>query len=73
MIMRKNKHAHNGESGILSVAEGYAKNARPEPDAATSLMGLFWAFAIKPMILNTTKPAKNDVPELTQDMIRVSR
>jgi len=31
IIIRKNRTAHNGEIGSCNVADGYAKNARPDP------------------------------------------
>lgn len=43
-----------------------------KPEAATSEIGLFCSWAIKPIMLNMTNPANTEVPLLTQEIIRAS-
>lgn len=71
-IMKKNKHDHNGEPGSCSTAEGYAKKARPGPEAATSATGFCCSCAINPTTENITKPANILVLELTVHTISAS-
>lgn len=47
-------------------------NAKPGPDAATSLISLFDTFAIKPSTENITNPDNKQVPSLNNANIKVS-
>ena len=54
------------------MAFGYATNARPGPESATSLIDLLVAFAIKPKTEKITKPDRRHVPSLNAANINVS-
>lgn len=71
-IIKKNRNDHNGEIGNCDMAFGYATNARPGPDAATSSIFFPDIFAIKPSTENITNPESKQVPSLNTANINVS-
>lgn len=70
--MKKNKHDQIGDPGSCSTAEGYARNARPGPEAATSETGFCCSWAIKPTTEKMTNPANMLVLELIEQTIKAS-
>ena len=70
--MAKNRNDHNGETGILDTASGYAMKAKAGPLFTTSFTSCPVCSAINPKIEKITKPANTDVPQLMKETKRAS-
>lgn len=70
--MKKNRQDQSGDRGIIVTPFGYARNANPGPDSATSAIGTFCSYAMKPSSEKIANPEKKLVAEFTMARIKQS-